>query len=554
MLGPALFACLLAISGDDSPLIPDRPKASVRLSSPNRAGDRPFVVDRGVLAFGPENSWPAVQGAFELGAKAVRVDVRETKDGTRVLFSDPYLDRLLDGLGRLDEAYHEELILYSFANSVSHASPLSLITLDEVLQFHAEPDGLKPKLEFQRGVARLLLPGAKPGSPALSVSAEADSRADGMDTDLSAARAILETQKVPLVSDPRAIISAQGRQAIRIQISNKDGAAWGFAVDLACYQAVLAGRSNELPVRRAAARLAIVAPEAFVQQASQFSQSPNPRVRQAIAWSLGMVAKHRPPLVVAETKRVLLALGADEDPEVRADAFIACGRAGLNEVLPALLDRARIPHTRTGDDESARRRAIGYRASQAFALGLLGRQTPEGIALLEEWVRNPTLDSDEAYSALDGGMAVSALGQAKSTSSVAVLREALFRKDYPRDPSGLAAGSRMREKAFVALAAIANEEALLALETAMNAPFALELDSRFPELAAAALTRFQVSDRAPILAKLLVHSDPRVRRQGLQGALGESDPACRVLLELGAPWAVGWWDAQHALTQTPLRN
>lgn len=106
---------------------------------------------------------------------------------------------------------------------------------------------------------------------------------------------------------------------------------------------------------------------------------------------------------------------------------------------------------------------------------------------------------------------------------------------------------RLRYVALDALAKIGGDDALLALETAMNRPVAEQrrFPSDLPEAAAAALTRFRADQRIPILAKLLVHGDARVRRQGLLAALrGESDKH-RELMELSAPWALPWWDAAH---------
>lgn len=561
-----VMACVVgSASPEEEPLLL-RVASSPPLTRPSgegaaERGTREFVVDRGVRAFGPENSLPALVGGAALGAAGVRVDVRRTMDGALVLFTDPFLDRLLDGLGRLDETYYEEIIFYTFRDSSPRGKPEFVLTLAEGQAVLAGPEAKPPALDFHGGGARAVLFVNEGPTPVPNVALDPkDPDADGVDVDLAAALGIVQEPGPAILSDPRAFLTAMNRPAVRFVFPEGNGPRWSFDGEIDRYRAVLDGDSQECAVRQAAARFALLAPKTFTAAVARYAKSPVVEVRRSIAWNLGMIAKHRPSLVSAEFQERLLDLARDSDPGVRGEAFVASGRANVAEALDLILDRRRIPPLpadlggagpRSGGDG---RLAIEYRARQAFALGLLEKGTPEAVAMLQEWVLSPTLHPDEAFSALDGGMAAWSLGRLRSADSVDVLRKALFREDYPDDRAGVAAVRRMRGMALDSLARIGNDEALLALETALNAPFAKDLDPSFPDRAAAALVQFHVAERAPILAKLLVHGDSRVRRRGVLGALGETDPACRVLLELGAPWAVPWWDAQQGLTVPPKGN
>ena len=44
----------------------------------------------------------------------MELDFHRTLDGVIVLFHDDSLERLVDGIGRVDEHYYEELLLYTY--------------------------------------------------------------------------------------------------------------------------------------------------------------------------------------------------------------------------------------------------------------------------------------------------------------------------------------------------------------------------------------------------------------------------------------------------------
>ncbi len=62
-----------------------------------------IVAHRGASSERPENTIPALQRAIELGAAAVEVDVRTSKDGLLFLLHDPTLDRTTNGQGAASE-------------------------------------------------------------------------------------------------------------------------------------------------------------------------------------------------------------------------------------------------------------------------------------------------------------------------------------------------------------------------------------------------------------------------------------------------------------------
>jgi len=78
-----------------------------------RVGDlegRFFVVaHRGASGYEPENTLTSVRRAVEMGADAVEVDVRVSRDGALVVIHDETVDRTTNGSGRVDELTLKEL-------------------------------------------------------------------------------------------------------------------------------------------------------------------------------------------------------------------------------------------------------------------------------------------------------------------------------------------------------------------------------------------------------------------------------------------------------------
>lgn len=64
---------------------------------------------RGDWRYAPENSVGAIQGAIDMGADIVELDVAKTKDGKFVLLHDGTLDRVSNGKGPSTEYTLEEI-------------------------------------------------------------------------------------------------------------------------------------------------------------------------------------------------------------------------------------------------------------------------------------------------------------------------------------------------------------------------------------------------------------------------------------------------------------
>jgi len=67
------------------------------------------VAHRGASAYEPENTIRSIRRAFELGADAVEVDARVSKDGHVVIIHDETVDRTTDGTGMVSELSLEEI-------------------------------------------------------------------------------------------------------------------------------------------------------------------------------------------------------------------------------------------------------------------------------------------------------------------------------------------------------------------------------------------------------------------------------------------------------------
>ena len=121
-----IFAFSLCVIPPETPLltVPD-PQAALRSETEDQVGDRHaevararkstvILLHRGAWDYAPENTLSAIRAGFEVGANGVEIDFRRTKDGVIVLFHDDRLERLVDGVGTVEDSYYEELLLYSF--------------------------------------------------------------------------------------------------------------------------------------------------------------------------------------------------------------------------------------------------------------------------------------------------------------------------------------------------------------------------------------------------------------------------------------------------------
>ena len=92
-----------------------------------------IVAHRGVAVDFPENTIPAFQKAIELGADAVELDVRLTKDKIPVVFHYYYLENITSFTGPIFNYTYEQLTQAKFANARNGSDALRISTLEDVL-------------------------------------------------------------------------------------------------------------------------------------------------------------------------------------------------------------------------------------------------------------------------------------------------------------------------------------------------------------------------------------------------------------------------------------
>ena len=589
--------CLLAGSPEKPLVTLPNPQAALRPETEERTNARhakvararagtAILLHRGAWEYAPENTLTAIRVGFELGADGVELDFRRTKDGVIVLFHDDRLERMLDGVGSVEESYYEELLLYSFKSLPMPAADTERVpTLHDVLQTVRDHAGLLHLDIKEPGIDQELLEKLRKADMLDHVvtynhyNSEAFRKVGiaklpfkgslmeaGQDTSPTEARRILACPgKLVICDDPRAILNELARPAVRI--SRKPLALLGTCSlgPSERLEAALRGSPSKVPVRVASVRLAIFVPRRFLALARELHRHQDPEIRQAIAWNLGMIAKHRPALVSDAVRAMLLHLLSDRDIHVRAKAAEACGRAEIKTAAPAVVSMlaARPPDLDrwTNDKKRLRekRSIIEVRARCAFALGLLGVKSPAVVKVLQETVKHRAVHRDWNFVGLDGAMAVWALGRLRASEATGCLRVALFRNDPVLagvDRSKAGAGDRVfppgwcdfriRSFALTALAEIGTPQALSTLQAVLGTrgekagPFSPQTWVQ----AAEAMARIKTKDGA-ILAKLLAHEAPEARRAAILFCLREPAHQYRKLLESRARWALPWWDAQH---------
>ncbi|MFN3466695.1 MAG: glycerophosphodiester phosphodiesterase, partial [Candidatus Brocadiales bacterium] len=101
-----------------------------------RRGEVLIAANAGVQNAAPENTMTALELAVEQGAKALKVDVRGTKDEKLVLMRDDTIDRTTNGYGTLRHMLFDELQLYDAGSWLSDRFQGETVPLlKEVLRF-----------------------------------------------------------------------------------------------------------------------------------------------------------------------------------------------------------------------------------------------------------------------------------------------------------------------------------------------------------------------------------------------------------------------------------
>ena len=94
------------------------------------------IAHRGASAYFPENTMAAFEGAVEMGAEMMELDVMMSKDGVPVVFHDNELDDHTDGSGEVDNHTMEQLKQLDAGSWYApHFSDQRIPTLEEVLAY-----------------------------------------------------------------------------------------------------------------------------------------------------------------------------------------------------------------------------------------------------------------------------------------------------------------------------------------------------------------------------------------------------------------------------------
>lgn len=559
-------ALLLALLAGCSSAPPE--SASPRGVAERRAGVA-VMLHRGCADLAPENTVDACELAFALGADGVEIDLRRSQDGTIVLLHDDWIDRVLDGWGRVADLSYEELLLYS-----PPVPNRRVATLREVLELCRRHQGLLHLDIKVPGIdAEILRQVEEAGllDHVVTVNAANSDALRGRvktlpsngslihgndDYDLSAIRKKLSGAKTGtfLVDDPRAAVAALRRPAPEAELVthripfSPAPPAWTDGVDDLVQAALAHPPRPEMPRRRALARLILgggpLAPPDF--------EGLPEAVAADWLWAYARIAARgrRVPEGVGAAAMAAL-LSADEEETLEAAAELA-GETSNPEAPPILvrLLAEHAPVRALSADAPASR--IRMRAAAAKALGRIGASTPEALEALRAAARDRSLHPDGAWQGLDGAMAVRALARLDPRGSAGLFKRLALRVD-PRlaeiekrtdlpewmRKAGAWWDFRIKTEAIRALGAAGTPEAKAALEALLELPKE-EADESWRELhadAARALCSGAWTLRPDELRALRLHPVPSVRRAAAAYLLDRYVPAYKPVRAELLPWA-----------------
>ena len=66
----------------------------------------------------PENSRESIEAAIKQGFKIIEIDVSMTKDSVLVVHHDETIDRMSNGIGKINDYTYEELLSFNFGGGV----------------------------------------------------------------------------------------------------------------------------------------------------------------------------------------------------------------------------------------------------------------------------------------------------------------------------------------------------------------------------------------------------------------------------------------------------
>ena len=129
----------------------------------NTVQRRPLVwAHRGASGYAPENTLPAFQKAYQMGADGIELDVQMTKDGELVVCHDETIGRTSNGSGWIKDKTLAELKALDFSCGQKDFAGVTIPTMREVFELLAPTDmiiniELKTGIVFYLGMTKKLL-------------------------------------------------------------------------------------------------------------------------------------------------------------------------------------------------------------------------------------------------------------------------------------------------------------------------------------------------------------------------------------------------------------
>ena len=106
---------------------------------------------RGASGYAPENTLEAFQLAVDMGAQGIELDVHLTRDGEIVVAHDERIDRVSDGIGRINDMMLRDLKKHKFNTVHPEYTDAKMPTLREVYELLL-PTGLNINVELKNSV------------------------------------------------------------------------------------------------------------------------------------------------------------------------------------------------------------------------------------------------------------------------------------------------------------------------------------------------------------------------------------------------------------------
>ncbi len=339
------------------------------------------IVHRGASALAPENTLEAYAAAMDFAADGCEIDIRRTADGVLVILHDDGLERMTDGLGRVDQYTYCELARVKF-RPIQHARPgIGIPTLAAVFEL-ARQRGMLLHLDIKEpGLEepiQELLDAADIWDHIVSINDYNSARLRQNPKFKALAYKTFGLGEGRLDMDPRQVREALAKPGNMIMVDDPR----------------IAARELKRSVHRVPVPTDLRAPLPATLSARSETNAFSP-----------------PQFLRALSRRVNPRSLGQLEGLLRAD-------------FPERADLA-------GDVAHQRQRAahILERAWAAQKIGQLGKKSARVIRLLERQVQNRSLHRDWAYQGLDGVMAARALGALRATESVPVLVRTFFAVD-----------------------------------------------------------------------------------------------------------------------------